>query len=233
MPVENGNRILFRNATEVAAELLRRAILEGRLAPGERLKEEQLAEQFGISRTPVREALLVLQTEGLVEAQPNRGSMVRAYTPAEISDVYETRAVLEGHSAARAARNATMDTVDRLRASNDRFAALMDGEKVELLVRENLVFHKVVLDATQSPSLNTLVGAVTQIPLVYRVYIWYSEGAKRTSLYYHREIADAIANRAAGPAEKLMREHIMEARTVLVARLEADRAGGAAGLRQK
>ena len=72
------------NASAGAAELIRQAIVDGRVVPGQRLKEEELAQQLGISRTPVREALLVLQTEGLVEASPNRGRnrpLVRALGP--------------------------------------------------------------------------------------------------------------------------------------------------------
>src|SRR5439155_13577573 len=70
---------LVRNASVAATELIRQAIIDGRLDPGQRLKEEELARELGISRTPVREALLVLQAEGLVVAEPNRGAMVRAH----------------------------------------------------------------------------------------------------------------------------------------------------------
>ena len=65
---------LAKNASLVATEVIREAILDGRLAPGQRLKEEELARELGISRTPVREALLILQTEGMVEGAPNRGA---------------------------------------------------------------------------------------------------------------------------------------------------------------
>src|SRR5262249_56198124 len=79
---------LVRNASAAATELIRGAILDGRLPPGQRLKEEELARELGISRTPVREALLVLQTEGLVDAAPNRGAVVRAHDAADLQDLY-------------------------------------------------------------------------------------------------------------------------------------------------
>ncbi len=72
---------LSRTASREAAELIRAAIVEGRLQPGERLKEEQLARELGVSRTPVREALLFLEAEGAVVLQPNRGASVRRYPP--------------------------------------------------------------------------------------------------------------------------------------------------------
>src|SRR5437867_1687707 len=94
---------LVRNASVAATELIREAIVDGRLEPGQRLKEEELARELGISRTPIREALLMLQAEGLVDAVPNRGAMVRVHTPEDLDDLYQLRALLEGYAARRAA----------------------------------------------------------------------------------------------------------------------------------
>jgi DNA-binding GntR family transcriptional regulator len=76
---------------------------DGRLPPGQRLKEEKLARELGMSRTPVREALLMLESEGLVESIPRRGATVRSYAVGDLDDVYQLRALLEGYSARRAA----------------------------------------------------------------------------------------------------------------------------------
>jgi len=105
---------LSRTAAAAAADLIRQAIVDGRVPPGHRLKEEELAQQLGISRTPVREALLVLQSEGLVEAAPNRGATVRAYDTADLEEMYELRALLEGHAAGRAASRVTPDQLAHL-----------------------------------------------------------------------------------------------------------------------
>src|SRR3990170_9167354 len=80
---------LTRNASVAATELIRLAILDGRLNPGQRLKEEELARELGISRTPVREALLMLQAEGLVDAAPNRGATERVHTSEALEDLYQ------------------------------------------------------------------------------------------------------------------------------------------------
>src|SRR6187200_3686539 len=82
---------------------LRHAILEGELAPGERLRAEALAGRFGTSRTPVREALLMLEREGLVDVLPNRGAIVRSFDADDLLDLYEVRSLIEPHAAARAA----------------------------------------------------------------------------------------------------------------------------------
>jgi DNA-binding GntR family transcriptional regulator len=219
------SRQLFRNAADVTADLLRQAIIEGRIQPGDRLREERLARDLGISRTPIREALLILQTEGVVEAAPNRGSFVREFTADEISDIYETRAVVEAHVAALAAKNATAASIKELQASCRRFVALLESPDAMALVKENLTFHGTVLDSARSRSLREVITSVTRLPLVYRAYFWYSDRGRRNSLRYHKAIAQAIADRSVARAERLMREHILAARDVLVAHLAEKKDG--------
>src|SRR5437870_10914880 len=130
---------LVRNASMAATELIREAIIDGRVEPGRRLKEEELARELGISRTPVREALLILQAEGLVVGTPNRGAIVRAHDSDDLRDLYDLRALLEGHGARLAAARISDEEVERLRESCDRFDALSDHDVPEL-TRENLLF---------------------------------------------------------------------------------------------
>ncbi len=215
--LQAGN-VLVQNASVTATELIRDAIVEGRLAPGRRLKEEELARELGISRTPIREALLILQAEDLVAATPNRGAVVRVHDAAELDDLYELRALLEGHAARRAAGRVTAIHLELLRASCARFAAVEDSD-LNGLVRENLVFHDAILAIAGSHQLASMVGRVIKLPLVYNSYRWYSPEQKRISVEYHRLIVDAFAARDAETAELKMREHVFEARKVLVARL--------------
>jgi DNA-binding GntR family transcriptional regulator len=210
---------LVRNASLAATELLREAIIDGRLQPGQRLKEEEVARELGISRTPVREALLVLQAEGLVDATPYRGATVRAHTAEDLDDLYQLRALLEGHAARRAAMRITDEGIARLRESCERFDALSDGDDLRELVKENMFFHNTILEAAGSARLASMVRKVTELPLVYTSYIWYSGDQKRISGHYHRQIVTALAARDAERAELIMKEHVYEARDVLVARL--------------
>jgi DNA-binding GntR family transcriptional regulator len=206
---------LVRNASTAATELIREAILDGRLPPGQRLKEEELARELGISRTPVREALLVLQTEGLVDAAPNRGAVVRSHDGDDLEDLYQLRALLEGYAARRAAANITDAALLGLWASCERFEALIDGDIGEL-VKENLLFHNVILDAAQSRRVAELIRKVIELPLVYRSYIWYSVEQRKISAHYHRQITKALESRDGERAELVMKEHVFEARDVLV-----------------
>lgn len=221
MGILAGQAPLSRTASAAAADLIREAIIEGRVVPGQRLKEEELAQELGISRTPIREALHLLQTEGLVEAAPNRGATVRTYERADLEDMYELRALLEGQAAARAAGRVTGDDLDELRSSCDRFERLLDGSDLPALVKENSRFHGTILGAAGSERLSGMVRQVVAMPLVYKSYIRYSPAQVAVSFHYHRQLTHALERRDAQRAELIMREHVYEARDVLVQQLEA------------
>lgn len=212
---------LVRNASVAATELIREAIIEGRLEPGRRLKEEELARELGISRTPVREALLMLQAEDLVVATPNRGATVKVHEAKDLHDLYELRALLEGYATRRAAERITPDEVEALRQSCSRFEQLDRGSDLKGVVRENLFFHNTILAVAASDRLTGLVRKVIELPLVYNSYRWYSPEQQRISVHYHRQIAKALADGDADRAELVMKEHLFEARDLLVANVKA------------
>lgn len=207
-----------RNASEVAAGLIRAAILDGRLDPGSRLKEEALARELGISRTPVREALLLLQAEGLVEAAPNRGATVRTYEPDDLADMYALRALLEAYAVGRAADRIGPDTLRDLERGVARFEAMVDGDIGEL-ARENQAFHATILEAAGSARLAAMLRSVVELPLVYRSFARYSRQQRRSSAAYHQRIVGALRAGDAERAEAIMKAHIMEARDFLLGQL--------------
>lgn len=208
--------VSVRNTSAVATEVIREAIIDGRLAPGERLKEQELASELGLSRTPIREALAVLQAEGLVDTVPNRGATVRTHDASDLDDLYRLRALLEGYTAGRAATRMSDEDVEELSASCNRFEAHADGDVVDL-VKENLIFHNLILEAAGSERAVRLVRNVIELPLVYRSYIFYSPEQRGISAHYHRQITRAIRARDAERAELVMKEHIFEARDLLIA----------------
>lgn len=207
-------------ASSAVAERIREAIVGGMLHPGERLKEEQLARELGTSRTPVREALRILQSEGLVVATPNRGAAVRSYGLTELEEMYDLRALLEGHAAGRAAERITPEAVDQLDASCSRFAELVTGADLRSLVAENAFFHGAILRASDSDRLTSMVQEVVSLPLVYRSYIWYSPEQAHASYGFHCRLVEALERHDGPWAEQVMREHVQAARSVLVAHIE-------------
>jgi DNA-binding GntR family transcriptional regulator len=179
-----------------------------------------------MSRTPVREALLVLQSEGLVESIPRRGATVRSYAVDDLDDMYQLRAVLEGYAARRAARRISPDDVVRLEESCARFDRLRAEDDLRDLVKENLFFHNVVLDAAGSDRLRPLVRKVIELPLVYKSFYWYSPEQKLISEHYHKQLTKALGGGEAKRAEMIMTEHVLEARDFLLAQLAVEAGDG-------
>lgn len=210
---------LFQNAAQIAAGLIREAIYDGRIAQGSRLREEKLAKEFGISRTPIREALLILQTEGFLVAEPNRSSVVKTYSTKEIVDLYDTRAALESFAASLAVKNVTAEVIEALDESCGRFAESVKTNDVLALTHENSTFHKTILEVTNNSSLNDVVNSVARLPLIYRAYYWYSDQGRLIALHYHEQITRALEVRDTMRVELLMKEHIYEARDTLIAQM--------------
>jgi DNA-binding GntR family transcriptional regulator len=145
-------RLEITNTHVAAADMIRDAILEGRFAPGDRLKEIELAEMLGISRTPVREAFLVLAAQGLVILSKGRGVTVRSYTPDEMRRNYEMRARLEAYAARLAAAGMNEDLLAEAHDSIKQMRE-MDPADVAGLVSENTRFHNLILEAADDERL--------------------------------------------------------------------------------
>ena len=212
------------NSSSRAAQLIREAILDGELVAGERLKEDELATRLDVSRTPVREALRRLEVEGLVVHEPKRGAAVRAYSAAELDDMYRLRALLEGYAARRAAERVTPELIEELRASCRRFKRLTERRRVSTrdLARENMVFHERILQAADDPRLADMARSVIHVPLVYRAYVWFTPEQKRESAAYHERVVAALADGAANRAAQLMELHVYTAGRSLIGALEEE-----------
>jgi DNA-binding GntR family transcriptional regulator len=208
------------NATEMALSMIRAAILNGRLAPAQRLKEGDLADELGISRTPVREALVILQTEGLVEAPRNRGARVRAYSAEELGHVWALRALLEGLAARKAATRIEDAQLEQVRAAADDFAAIADRDsQLEELVAHNARFHDLIIAAAASPRLAAMIAQARSVPLTYQALRWYTPHELEVSRFFHSRILAALTAHDPDRAEANMREHLQEGRAILLAHM--------------
>jgi DNA-binding GntR family transcriptional regulator len=206
-------------ATEQTVIRLRQFILEGDLEPGARLQEVELAEQLGVSRTPVREALRALSAQGLVEILPNRGARVARWSIKDLEEIYELRIMLESHAAQRAAIRISPAQADHLAELCEQMeACVRRGRKHDLLELSELNsrFHNCIMDAADSPRMATMLESVVQVPLVLRTFARYSPEALARSMGHHRELTAAMRARAPEWAAVVMRAHIIAARTVLL-----------------
>ena len=208
-------------------ERLRRMIIEGEYGPDERLIEEQLADRLGVSRTPIRQALTMLEAEGLVELVPNKGAMVCSFSADDVWDIYDLRAVLEGHAARRAASRVGEGELDRLAALAEEMEGLVGRfsdheEEIRRLVSLNQEFHGTIVEASRNRRLGRLLRGPVQIPLMFKAFFWYGPHERTISNHYHRQILLAIQAGDADRAEIVMREHVYEGRDFVLRALKED-----------
>ncbi|MEO3784762.1 GntR family transcriptional regulator [Actinocorallia sp. B10E7] len=205
-----------RRAADTAYEAVRQMILSGEVSPGDRLGESELAETLGLSRTPVREALQRLGADGLVEVLPHRGARVVAWTPADLTEIFELRSLLEPYAAARAARvgldASALAELRGLCADMEEAAARKDMAEV---ARLNSRFHAVVIDASGNSRLPGMLASVMHAPLILGTFHRYEPATMARSMGHHREVVDAIAARDPEWAASVMRSHVRAAAATL------------------
>ncbi len=205
-----------------AAEMIRSAIFDGHIQPDERITIEHIAAQLGISRTPVREALKALETDGIIKILPNRGAVVQRFGRPELSDRFTVRATLEGLAGELACRNDGKRVAALLSANNERLADRMaeiepeDLHAVSELVALNGEFHETILAASQSETAMRML-ATLRMPMAYRLYTWRSVERQRVSYDFHRRIVDAFGQDDPAEVRRLLESHILEARDFVVA----------------
>lgn len=203
---------------------LRSAIIDGRLAPGERLIERELTEMMGVSRTVIREALRQLETEGLIASVPNKGPVVRALSLDEAKDLYTIRAVLEGLAARLFVQNADDAAVKRLAQALDVVAGAYErGDAQEVLETKNR-FYDVLFEGAGSETLSSMLGT-----LHARIWRWRalglshpqrSDSRSRESIQGLRAMLAAIRKRDAAAAESLTRDEAQGAATEVMRLIE-------------
>jgi DNA-binding GntR family transcriptional regulator len=217
--------------TRRAYDAIRESIGTGDFAPGAWLRESSVAATLGLSRTPVREALRMLATEGVVELVHNRGARVVRWSAADIDEVYRLRALLEGYGAALAARNATRAQITEIRSLEERYERALDlhesaqGMSAQGMSAQcNNAFHAAVLAASGSPRLETLLELISSAHLVTQALQHYSDDDRRRSILQHRDIVTALQNGDESLSESAMRSHILAARYTALRLARADQA---------
>ncbi|MBM7615031.1 GntR family transcriptional regulator [Alkaliphilus hydrothermalis] len=198
----------FKPLREIVFENLREAILEGRLEPGQRMMEIQLAEQLGVSRTPVREAIRKLELEGLVIMIPRKGAYVADVSVKDILEVLEIRAVLEGLAASLAAERMTEDEMDQLELISYQFKQSYEKDDTEGMIEKDVEFHDCIFNSARNEKLNQIVQGLRE--QIYRFRVAYiSEYNKSKALVEeHQAILEAISERDTEKANELAVKHI-------------------------
>lgn len=189
---------------------LRDMIVEVRLAPGERIDEKTLCEAFGVSRTPLREALKVLASEGLVELPPNRSARTTPITPEGVEELFEVISWLDLNGAKAAADKATADDIKHLRTLHQRMLRLHDARERTEYFRLNREFHAGIVDLAGNSVLSAVYGGLMAQAQRARYVAIQSQAHWDRGIEEHERILAALEEGDGDEAGRLLFEHVRE-----------------------
>jgi DNA-binding GntR family transcriptional regulator len=207
------------SAADQAYAYVRERVISGDFAAGTRLTEWQIADALGTSRTPVREAMRRLVSDGFLRFQRNYGTFVGALTPKEIGELFETRALLESEVAAAAARHITAQQLEQLAALQEQIEAQGLGlgrHNIARISALNREFHRLIAQASDSPRMVAMLANSIEAPVVQQTFSRYTAAQLQRSFQHHRELIDAFRAGDGAWARDAMSCHVRAARFALL-----------------
>ncbi len=194
--------------TDLLCNTLEEMIIDGRIASGERLDETELAKRFGVSRTPVREAIRALVAIGLVEAGGRQGAIVARVSASMLIEMFDLMAVLEGMCAELAARRATKDERARLHATHKRLIATLEASDPDEFYRVNIEFHDQLYEFAHTKFLADQAIRLRRRLAPYRMRVTYQPGRMRDTIDEHQAILLAIDQSNGQSAKEAASAHL-------------------------
>ena len=192
---------------EKILEHIRDAIISGSLKAGSRVSEPELAERYGISRTPIREAFRQLESEGYLTVIPRRGAVVSEFSQKDVEDFYAIKSILEGYAARQACNRLTGKELDKLQANNVRLALLADQNDIKAFFKIHNDFHVMFIKAADNEKLQELINSVETRFQRLRFMSLSMPGRMKISVQEHGKIIEAFRRRDAEAAEMLVRKN--------------------------
>jgi DNA-binding GntR family transcriptional regulator len=215
------NVSMARSADDVY-HAIKNALIENRYVAGEYLREEQVARSLGVSRTPVREALRRLGAEGWLEAKPNYGVRVKAWSMQDAREIFEARLLIEPYLAGNAAARIGVMDIERLHVLAQQMADITHRpstpESTERWFCANDDFHAIVTAAAGNARLDQSLKSMKETPLIKWTFDAYSDADRSRSASQHFEIVRALEQRNAAWAEAITRCHILAAQAAVLGR---------------
>lgn len=212
----------YVDKTEQIYRLLRSRILEGKLAPGSRLIERKLAEELNVSKTPVREALVRLSKDGLLDGESHRGFWVAELTGEEAREIYDLREMLEGFAAREAAKKINQQGCTKLASFVEEFEVYYNQRNLTSYNDTDIRFHNFLIEISSNQRLYHLVSHLrAQSRLLMATSVNFP-GRATASLSEHKKIIEAVVDHNEDLAEKYAREHIRSVRKAALNRLVED-----------
>ncbi len=201
---------------EKILENIRDSILNGTLKAGERVSEPELAERYGISRTPIREAFRQLESEGYLTVVPRKGAVVTALTERDVEEFYSIKSILEGYAARLASQALSEKDIERLKTINNRLAKLAASGDVKTFFRVHNEFHELFIRASGNQKLLELIQQLLQKFDRLRIASLSLPGRMEISVQEHKKIIEAFEQRDGDRADKLVRKNAAYGGQVLI-----------------
>ncbi len=217
----------YKPLREVVSETLREAIVSGILEPGERLMEIQLAEELGVSRTPVREAIRKLELEGFVIMVPRRGTYVADLSIKDINEVYEIRTALDVLAAGLAAERITEEELEQLERLLVEIGEAIEKDDLQKIIDIDSQFHDVLYRASRNDRLVGIINNLREQFTRFRTISIQYPGRLKSTLVEHGRLIEAIAQRNVELAQQMAREHMENSEQTLLQDLNERRQSGA------
>lgn len=212
----------YKPLRELVLEAIREAIINGTLKPRERLMEIQLAEELGVSRTPVREALRKLELEGFIVMVPRKGAYVADLSFKDIADVFEIRAALEALAAGLAAERITDEELEEMERLLVEKAESIAANDIEKLIEVDTKFHDAIYRASRNERLYAIINNLREQIQRFRTTSLAYPGRMKQSLDEHRSIVEALQARDVQLARNLAQEHIENAENSMIEAIKKD-----------
>lgn len=210
----------YQPLREVVCETLREAICDGILEPGERLMEIQIAEELGVSRTPVREAIRKLELEGYVIMLPRRGTYVANLSIKDINEVYEIRASIDALAAGLAAERITDDELEQMERMLVATVEAFDKGDMDRVVEYDTKFHDILYCASRNARLVGIINNLREQLTRFRSISMAYPGRMKKTMEEHGRMVEAIAQRDVELAQQLARQHMENSEQALLLDLQ-------------
>lgn len=206
----------YRPLRETVCEVLRDAIQRGILEPGERLMEIQLAEELGISRTPVREAIRKLEQEGYVIMMPRRGTYVSSMSVRDVKEIFEIRSALESLATTLATMRIEADELEKLRTLLTEIEGHIERKDIEKIVATDIEFHGLLYQVSRNERLVAIISNLKEQLARFRTLSMSYPGRLKETLAEHRAMVEAIAEGDVDAARDAAERHMEQAEETLL-----------------
>lgn len=210
----------YKPLREIVSDALRQAIRDGILPPGERLMEIPLAEELGVSRTPIREAIRILEQEGLIVMIPRRGTYVADMSLKDVTEVFELRSILEELAAELAAERITNEEIEALEQHLVEIGNYMNENNLDKVVQADILFHEILYKASRNDRLVEMINNLREQTLRFRTLSMSQTGRLAKTWDEHRQLVEAISDRDVERARQIARIHMEESEKTLLAGMQ-------------